>query len=307
MSTPQAALERFLNHLQYERQLARHTLAAYRRDLERFIARLPEQLPLERISTHDVRRFVAGEHQRGLQGRSLQRALSALRSWFDYLGRHEGLAANPARAVRAPRASRRLPEPLDPDQMSRLLGSTGAPQPDDILELRDQALLELMYSSGLRLAEVTGLDLADLDLDEGLVRVTGKGNRERVVPVGAPARRALAGWLSRRAELAATGGDNQALFLSRRGGRLSRESIRQRLRRRALQQQVDGRVHPHGMRHAFASHLLESSGDLRAIQELLGHADIGTTQIYTHLDYQHLAEVYDRAHPRARKRPASED
>ena len=308
MSAARAALNRFLDHLQYERQLAPHTLSAYRRDLERFVAQLPDGTAPAEVDTHQVRHFVAREHHRGLQGRSLQRALSALRTWFDYLARHEGLSANPARGVKAPKSPPKLPQPLDPDQMSQLLGSTGTAVGKPELEVRDQACFELMYSSGLRLAEVVSLNLDNIDLNEGLVRVTGKGSKQRVVPVGAPARRALQAWLQERELLLARlHGDSQALFLSRRGRRLSRESVRQRLRRRALLRQVDGRVHPHGMRHAFASHLLESSGDLRAVQELLGHADISTTQIYTHLDFQHLAEVYDRAHPRAQKRTSGED
>lgn len=308
MSAPRAALNRFLDHLQYERQLAPHTLSAYRRDLDRFIRQLPEDAALSNVDAQHVRRFIAREHQRGLQGRSLQRALSALRTWFDYLTRHEGLTANPARSVQAPRSPRKLPQPLDPDQMSQLLGDSATTAGHEALEVRDQACFELMYGSGLRLAELVSLDLGDVDLSEGLVHVTGKGNKQRVVPIGAQAQRALKAWLQERTLLLAQlHGVNEALFLSRRGHRLSRESVRQRLRRRALLRQVNGRVHPHGMRHAFASHLLESSGDLRAVQELLGHADISTTQIYTHLDFQHLAEVYDRAHPRAQKREPSED
>lgn len=308
MTTLTEALDRFLAHLQYERQRSPHTLNAYSRDIRAFIRQQSATATPDAISSHQVRAFVAREHQRGLDPRSLRRMLSSLRSWFDYLARHEGLGSNPARGVRSPKVRRKLPQPLDPDQMAQLL-SPSSSTTDDFLEQRDQACLELMYSSGLRLAEVVALNTMDLDFSDGLVRVTGKGARTRIVPVGRQAVTALRAWLKvRSAQLPASAADPAALFVSRQGRRLGRESIRQRLRQRALLRQVEGRVHPHGMRHAFASHLLESSGDLRAVQELLGHADISTTQIYTHLDFQRLAEVYDRTHPRAQaQRPDPED
>ncbi len=291
-------LEAFLSHLRHERRLSPRTVDAYRRDLERALAACRDDglSAWCDLNVHQVRALVARGHRRGLSGKSLQRQLSALRTLFAYLMR-EGLAGHdPAAGVRAPKHRRRLPEVLDPDETARLLAFDA----DDLLSVRDRALLELLYSSGLRLAEVVTLDLAALDLRDATVRVTGKGAKDRVVPVGRYAVHALTVWLQRRAELAAAG--ESAVFVSRRGRRLSARSVQARLSRRALLQGLDRRVHPHMLRHSFASHLLESSGDLRGVQELLGHADIGTTQIYTHVDFQHLAEVYDRAHPRARRR-----
>lgn len=302
-------LASFLEHLQRERQLSPHTVAAYRRDLDRFLEHLALRDPersLEAVDVHDVRGFVAAEHRRGLDGRSIRRALSAQRALFDFLAKNEGLRRNPARGVPAPKSARRLPRTLDADQVDHLLRAEG----DDFLARRDQACFELIYSSGLRLAEVVALDVADVDLAEALVTVTGKGRKTRVVPVGAPARNAIRAWLPLRAEVMPPGSDPAGggpLFVSRQGRRLGPRSIQQRLHQRGLARRIDGRVHPHALRHSFASHLLESSGDLRAVQELLGHADISTTQIYTHLDFGHLAEVYDRSHPRARRRDTEEE
>lgn len=303
-------LESFLAHLERERQLSPHTLAAYRRDLGRFLDWLAtREGPADptRTSVHEVRGFIAAEHRRGQQGHSIGRALSALRTFFDFLAREGVLRHNPARGIRAPRSPRRLPRTLDTDQVSHLLrpeSTTGsADDPDHWLALRDQACFELFYSSGLRLAELAGLDVDDLDLVDATVRVTGKGNRMRTVPVGRMALDAVRSWLHVRAELPGRVIDPHAgpMFLGIRGTRLGARSIQQRLARRARGRMVDGRVHPHALRHSFASHVLESSGDLRAVQEMLGHADISTTQIYTHLDFQHLASVYDRAHPRAQR------
>ncbi|TVS18472.1 MAG: tyrosine recombinase XerC [Gammaproteobacteria bacterium] len=303
------ALFHFLAHLERERQLSPHTLAAYRRDLERFMAHLVQRdatRTLEAVDVHDVRAFVSAEHRRGLDGRSIRRALSALRALFDFLARSTGLRRNPARGVPSPKSARRLPHTLDADQVGHLLERSG----DDFLEQRDQACFELIYSSGLRLAEVVALDVLDVDLADALVTVTGKGRKTRVVPVGGPAREAIRNWLALRADVMPPGSQAEGggpLFVSRQGRRLGPRSIQQRLHRRGLERHIDGRVHPHALRHSFASHLLESSGDLRAVQELLGHADISTTQIYTHLDFQHLAEVYDRSHPRAKRREPSEE
>jgi len=291
-------LEAFLAYLHGVRRLSQRTIDAYRRDLSGVLRYIRERGPNDwaAMTVHDVRGVVAHHHRRGLSGRSLQRLLSALRTLFAYL-MSQGLAGHdPAAGVRAPKHARHLPEVLDPDETARLLDFDG----NDPLAVRDRALLELIYSSGLRLAEVVSLDLATLDLPDGTVRVTGKGAKDRVVPVGRYAVRALRAWLDRRSDLAAPG--ETALFVSRRGRRLSPRSVQLRLRQRALRQGLDRPVHPHMLRHSFASHLLESSGDLRAVQDLLGHADISTTQIYTHVDFQHLAEVYDRAHPRARRR-----
>ncbi|HYW02632.1 MAG TPA: tyrosine recombinase XerC [Gammaproteobacteria bacterium] len=292
-------LEAFLAYLHGVRRLSQRTIDAYRRDLSGVLRYIRERGPNDwaAMTVHDVRGVVAHHHRRGLSGRSLQRLLSALRTLFAYLMR-EGLAGyDPAAGVRAPKHARNLPEVLDPDETARLLEFGG----EDPLSIRDRALLELIYSSGLRLAEVVGLDLTELDLADAVVEVReGKGAKDRKVPIGRYAVRALREWLDRRPELAAPG--ETAVFVSRRGRRLAHRSVQLRLRDRALRQGLDRPVHPHMLRHSFASHLLESSGDLRAVQDLLGHADISTTQIYTHLDFQHLAEVYDRAHPRARRR-----
>ncbi len=248
------------------------------------------------VTAHHVRQFAADNHRRGLSGHSIQRRLSALRSFYAYLLREGKARNNPATDVRAPKSEQRLPAVLDVDAMAQLLNIQG----DHPLAIRDHAMLELFYSSGLRLSELVALDCRDLDLSQGTMEVTGKGRKTRILPVGRQACLALRRWLEARAAL--NSDTDGALFLNRSGGRLSRRAVQQRLGHWARRQGMDGRVHPHMLRHSFASHLLESSGDLRAVQDLLGHADISTTQIYTHLDFQHLAEVYDRAHPRARKR-----
>ncbi len=293
-------IDRYLNHLGQERRLSPHTRAGYARDLKDFVTFCDRQDRVEwsSVNAHDVRAFAAACHRRGLAGRSIQRRLSAVRGLFEFLLREGQIGHNPAQDIRAPRSERRLPTALDVDQMELLLNIAAR----DTLTLRDLALMELLYSSGLRLAELTGLDLTALDLADGLVTVTGKGRKTRVVPVGRQAASALQRWLTARAELVPAGSSEQALFVGRGGTRLSPRAIQQRLALWARRQGLDGKVHPHMLRHSFASHLLESSGDLRAVQELLGHADISTTQVYTHLDFQHLADVYDRAHPRAKRR-----
>lgn len=293
-------IARFLAHLRDERRLSPLTARHYRRDLESFAAacRGAGLDDWRRVSSAEVRAWLAARHRRGLAPRSLQRGLSAVRSLYRYLLRERLAAHDPAAEVRAPRVRRRLPATLDADETARLLDADPATA-DDPLACRDRALFELVYGSGLRLAEVAALDAAEVAGGAAALRVLGKGARTRVVPVGRQARAALAAWLRRRVQLAAP--EQPALFVSRRGERLSHRAIQQRLTRLARLRGLDRPVHPHMLRHAFATHLLESSGDLRAVQELLGHADIGTTQIYTHLDFQHLAEVYDRAHPRAKK------
>jgi integrase/recombinase XerC len=270
----------------------------YRRDLGRVASFLATRggATWQTLTAAEVRAWVAHCHRCGIGGRSLQRALSALRSFYHYLLR-EGMAThNPVLGIRAPKSPRRLPAALEVDQVSQLLRFI----PQEALALRDRAMMELLYSSGLRLAELVRLNAADLDLTEGTVRVTGKGAKTRVVPVGSHARAAVLAWLAARAQLA--GPEQPALFVSQQGRRLSARAVQLRLRSWGIKQGVATNVHPHRLRHAFASHLLESSRDLRAVQELLGHAHISTTQIYTHLDFQHLAEVYDQAHPRAKKR-----
>ena len=287
----------FLEHLRHERHLAAATVTAYAGDLAAAEAHLAGQaLDWQRADWRAIELWLATGRQAGHSARTLRRRLSTLRTFFDWAMREGLLAHNPAAAVRTPRTNRRLPSSLAPDSVARLLDAA----PADALGLRDFAIMELLYSSGLRLAELQRLDLLALDLPAGLVRVQGKGSKTRIVPVGRLARAALERWLAARATLADI--EEQAVFVSRRGQRLSQRGIQQRLARRAREQGLDEHVHPHLLRHAFATHLLESSGDLRAVQELLGHSDIGTTQVYTHLDFQHLAEVYDRAHPRARRR-----
>jgi len=293
-----ADLAGFLTHLRDERRLSPRTVAAYRHDLEQFYryCDIADFRDYDAVSPDAVRGLIAREHRRGLSGRSLARLLSAIRGLYRWLHREGRCQANPAARVTAPRAARKLPSTLDPDEISRLLELPD----DDVLARRDRALLELFYSSGLRLAELAGLQWPDLELPAGQVRVHGKGGKTRVVPVGRLARAALERW--RQDWPGLLRGDHRAVFLSRRGDPLSRRAIQQRVAYWSKRQGLWKRVYPHLLRHSFASHLLESSGELRAVQELLGHADIRTTEVYTHLDYQRLAEVYDKAHPRARKK-----
>jgi len=285
----------FVSHLGNERRVSAHTLDGYQRDLAVLAQWAGDNAQPDpaTLTESDLRALLAFEHRRGLSPSSLQRRLSAWRSFYRWLLAQGRIAANPASTLRAPRAARKLPEVLDPDE-AKVLVEIQANSP---LGLRDRALLELMYSSGLRVSEVCNLRWRDLDLAEGLVSVLGKGNRERIVPVGSHARRALDEW---RAETCAE--DDARVFPGRRGHPISARAIQIRIRELAKRQGLFKRVHPHLMRHSFASHVLESSGDLRGVQELLGHADISTTQIYTHLDFGHLAKVYDAAHPRARRR-----
>jgi len=291
-------IERFCRHLAVERGLSVHTVRGYRRDLAFFAEFLASKGTPDwpSVDAGLVRGFVAWRHRSSVGGRSIQRGLSALRSFFDFCVREGTMAGNPARAVSAPKAPRRLPNVLDTDRAGALVELDG----DDPLSLRDRAMLELTYSSGLRLSELCGLAVADVDLEGGLVTVLGKGRKVRRIPVGRHARDAIRAWLAVRGELAGPG--ESALFVSRRGRRISARTVQARFAGRARERGIGVHVHPHMLRHSFATHLLESSGDLRAVQELLGHADIGTTQVYTHLDFQHLAAVYDQAHPRARKK-----
>ena len=285
----------FLSHLQVERRMSAHTLDAYRRDLDALITWAREQGvadPLA-VQAEQLRAFIASEHRRGLSPKSLQRRLSACRSFYRWLLKHGRIAASPAAGIRAPKAPRKLPQVLDVDEAVQLVElPTDAP-----LGLRDRAMLELFYSSGLRLSELCALRWRDLDLAEGLVTVLGKGAKQRTVPVGSHACRALDDWRG-----ASGGQPDGAIFPGRGGGPITARAVQIRLRQLAQRQGLFKRVHPHLLRHSFASHVLESSGDLRGVQELLGHADIATTQIYTHLDYQHLAKVYDGAHPRAKRK-----
>lgn len=288
-------VEQFCAHLRDQRRASPHTVANYRRDLT--AAQVGLQAAgidtWQAVDVHAVRALVAARHRRGGAPASLARLLSALRSFYAWLIREGTIAHNPAVDVRAPKRRRPLPATLDADQMARLLTADG----DDTLAVRDRAIVELFYSSGLRLAELVGADAADLELAAREIEVLGKGRKARRLPVGSKAAAALQAWLGRRGQWA--NADEPALFVSRRGTRLARSSVARRLSIQARRHGLDAHVHLHKLRHSFASHLLESSGDLRAVQELLGHANISTTQIYTHLDFQHLAEVYDAAHPRA--------
>ncbi len=297
MSTPASALERYLSHLRSGRRLARHTLDAYARD-GRMLGGLCGERPLAGLGPHDIRRFIAALHGRGLSPRSLARVLSCWRGLFDWLARSGEVAANPCAGVRAPRAPRHLPEVLSPDEAVRLVSF----EDDSATGACDRALFELAYSSGLRVSELTGLDLDAIDAATGEARVTGKGSKTRIVPVGAHALAALAAWLPLRARLARPG--ERAVFVGRGGKRLGVREVQRRIKRRAAAAGLTVDVHPHMLRHSFASHVLQSSGDLRAVQEMLGHASIASTQVYTHLDFQHLAKVYDASHPRARRRKA---
>jgi integrase/recombinase XerC len=290
-----ARITQYLEHLAHERRLSPHTVSNYARDIEALFE-LAGETPPEKLVVHDIRRFVGQLHGRGFGPRSIARRLSAWRGFYRYLARDHGHGDNPCLGIRAPKAAKRLPHALSPDEASRLLDT----RPEGMLAVRDKAMFELFYSSGLRLSELTGLRPNDVNRGDGTVRVLGKGSKTRIVPVGRQALQALSAWLTERAAIPRL--DREALFVNRLGGRLTPRSVQERLRRSALTQGVLTNVHPHVLRHSFASHVLQSSGDLRAVQEMLGHASISSTQVYTHLDFQHLAKVYDAAHPRARRK-----
>jgi integrase/recombinase XerC len=286
----------WLDYLAHQRRLSTHTLTSYRRDLGK-LQMLSGERPLSELRPADIRRFAAKLHAGGLEARSLARTLSAWRSLYRWLLSRDEVSANPVLGIRPPKAGKPLPKTLSVDGAGALLDA----KPDDILETRDLAMFELFYSSGLRLAELAGLDLdGTYSIAHGEVTVLGKRNKTRRVPVGGKALEALSTWLAMRPTLAAP--DEHALFVSQRGTRLSHGMIRARLARWAREKGLPQHVHPHMLRHSFASHVLQSSGDLRAVQELLGHSSIRSTQVYTHLDFQHLAKVYDAAHPRAKKK-----
>ena len=291
-------LDRFVRHLEIERRLSPLTCKNYRRDLDA----LADWLTREGVDgwadvdSEHIRAFSAACFRKGLSARSIQRRLSAARTYFRYLIREQVARKNPVTSVSAPKSNKRLPGNLDADRMARLLAIPGS---GPLVE-RDRAMLELLYSSGLRLAELVDLDIGDVDMADATVRVTGKGNKDRIVPVGRQALRALQQWSIARADLASAG--EPALFVSNRGRRISPRSVQARVKHWAKRQGIDANVYPHLFRHSFATHVLESSHDLRGVQELLGHANISTTQVYTHLDFQHLAQIYDQTHPRARRK-----
>ena len=291
-------VKQFFLYLENERGLSPRTLKAYRRDLDQllqFLAQEEIDRP-EQITQHHIRAFIAQRHRQGLGGKSLQRLLSAIRSLFRWMLR-EGIAEhNPATPVKAPKSPRHLPATLDADTIGQLLDIPC----DTPLAIRDKAIMELFYSSGLRLSELAELRWEQVDLPSGMVTVTGKGNKSRMVPVGRIAAEALLEWRKARVKFASF--EEPHVFVSQRGSPIATRTIQSRIRYWAKRQGMPQSIYPHLLRHSFASHMLESSGDLRAVQELLGHADISTTQIYTHLDFQHLAKVYDKAHPRAKKK-----
>jgi len=298
------SISTYLDELAQQRRQSPHTVSNYRRDLDVLCALVDELaggFSLDTIQTLHIRRFIAQLHARGLSGRSLARRLSAWRCFYRWLGLRGETSQNPVEGVRAPKSPKALPKVLSPDEANRLLDSLDDEESSDVLMTRDQAMFELFYSSGLRLAELAALDISCLeDVAAGEVRVLGKRNKLRLVPVGRQAREAVATWGQRRTEVAAP--EQTALFVGKRGKRINPRVIEERLKQRALAKGLPTRVHPHMLRHSFASHLLQASGDLRAVQEMLGHASIASTQVYTHLDFQHLTTVYDAAHPRAKRK-----
>ena len=297
MSPSSLLLEEYLDYLRDVRRYSQATLDGYRRDLQRFLEFLSAQQldDCTQATIHHVRTHIGSRKRRGISGKSIQRSLSSVRGFYNYLIRQKKAVQNPAMDVRAPKDPRCLPKALDVDHMDRLLDIA----PDNPLLIRDRAIMELAYSSGLRLSELVMLNIEQLDIASSQVIVLGKGSKNRYLPVGSKARQALSAWLQARSGLVNDG--EKALFVNNRGSRISQRAVQKRIAEQSLRSGIGLHVHPHMLRHSFASHLLESSGDLRAVQELLGHASINTTQVYTQLDFQHLANVYDRAHPRARK------
>jgi integrase/recombinase XerC len=288
----------FIRHLRTERRLSALTASSYERDLAALVAYCDAQKvgDWKSLDAQHVRVFAAREHARGLSPRSIQRQISAIRTFLRYLIREGALTSNPALEARAPKAAKRLPHTLDADQMTKLLDFRTA----EGIGVRDKAMMELLYSSGLRLQELISLDLTDLDLADRTLRVTGKGNKERVLPIGRFAADAIRAWMKERAALADV--DEAAVFVGRNGRRIGARAVQLRIDHWARRSGIGVKTHPHLFRHSFATHLLESSGNLRGVQELLGHANISTTQVYTHLDFQHLARIYDASHPRARRK-----
>ncbi len=302
-TSTQELIHRYLRYLHDERRYSAATIENYQRDILQFIEFINAINVTDccEVDSLHVRNFAGSRRRRGISARSLHRSLSAIRGFYNFLQREQLIENNPVADVSAPRMEKKLPDLLDVDEINRLL--TEGPQ--NPLRLRDHAMMELMYSSGLRLAELVNLNIGAIDLSQGQVHVLGKGNKSRYLPIGAAACKVLRRWLDARPNTAAE--NELAVFVNNRGKRLSSRAVQQRLAQLGREQGLDKHVHPHMLRHSFASHLLESSGDLRAVQELLGHADISTTQIYTHLDFQHLAQVYDRTHPRAKKTYQTEE
>jgi integrase/recombinase XerC len=292
----EAAIKQYCNHIEMVRQLSPHTVKNYQRDLNEAADFFKEQTPFS-LSQHDIRTFANKQHRLGLASKSIQRKLSSLRQFYAYFIKLRSTQSNPALGIKPPKAPRKLPKVMDTDQLSHLLNYDA----DTWHSIRDKAMVECFYSCGLRLAEIASLDIHDIDMAQHTASVIGKGNKQRITPIGRFAQEAIIAWLAQR-QLTPVIQDATALFLSQQGKRISHRNIQQRLRLLGAERGANQALHPHMLRHSFASHLLESSGDLRAVQELLGHSDISTTQIYTHLDFQHLAKTYDAAHPRARKK-----
>jgi len=298
-------LNDYFDKLTHERQLSPLTVKSYRRDLAQF-SKFCQQREIERwqdVQAKLIRVFISTRHQHGLSPRSCQRELSAIRAFYTYLEKQGIVKSNQAKSISAPKADKKLPKALDVDQTQQLLEQ----QPETPIDKRDHAMFEMVYSSGLRLAELIGLDIADIDMTTQQLRVTGKGNKQRQLPIGHKAMNALTTWFAVRSAFINTAHpqDTPAIFINNKGARITARTVQTRLKHWATRVGLDSHVHPHMLRHSFASHLLESSGDLRAVQELLGHSDISTTQIYTHLNFQHLAKVYDQAHPRSTRRKRS--
>lgn len=292
----QQALDDFFQHMEVEKRVSEHTLNNYQRDIKQLINYGANQKfsSWQLIQPADIRNHIANRHRNGISSKSLQRELSAIRSFYNFLLKKHLINSNPAKHIRAPKQERKLPKALDVDQVFGILEAT----PDSALEIRDLAMFELFYSSGLRLSELANLNLADIDYIDQSLRVRfGKGGKQRDLPIGSKAITAIKKWLDHRPETS-----DPALFISNKGTRLGQRSIQRRLDRWCKKIGLPEHVHPHMLRHSFASHLLESSQDIRAVQELLGHSNLSTTQIYTHLDFQHLADVYDKTHPKAKKK-----
>lgn len=289
-------LKYYLDFLHFERGLSEHTRNNYQRDVSVLLAKHGQDL--KTLTAQEVRRIIASLHGQGMSGRSIARILSSWRGFFRYLVLHHHYPSNPVTGLRAPKAAKPLPHALSIEQTNKLVELQGnAP-----IIVRDRAILELFYSSGLRLSELVGLNLDRLDLNTGIVTVIGKGNKTRMVPLGSKAIAALKDWLAVRPQWTSKTPDEPAVFTSQHGRRLHGRTVQIRINDWAIKQGLHNHVHPHMLRHSFASHVLQSSGDLRAVQEMLGHANISTTQVYTHLDFQHLSKIYDAAHPRARKK-----
>lgn len=290
-------LTEYLKFLHFERGLSPLTRENYARDIQQLFT-LSDDIALDSLQTTHIRRYIANLHSKGLGGKSIARMLSSWRGFFDYLMQRHGYPNNPAKGLRAPKSAKTLPQALSIEQAIKLVDV----REDDLLSVRDHAILELFYSSGLRLSELINLNIDELDFTEGTITVTGKGNKTRIVPLGNHAVTAIQQWLKLRSSLLNQHPQEKAVFIGKQGKRMTARNVQYRLKDWAIKQGLDSSVHPHMLRHSFASHVLQSSGDLRAVQEMLGHANISTTQVYTHLDYQHLTKVYDTAHPRAKKK-----